>query len=138
MNLETSVQIALIGSGATLLGQIANIVASSRRAHRARQERAALAEKVDTHNTVVNEKIDENTAVTQHTATVAEQASANASQAYTEANSFNQKFAAIAEFEEGVQRELIRLSKNIHAIAIALTPLIGELILEKRTEGEDI
>jgi hypothetical protein len=125
VHLETSVQLALIASGATLLGQIANIIASSRRAHRAREERAALAQTVKVNNAVVTEKIQENTALTQ-------QASANACQAYTEANSFNQKFAAIAEFESGVQKELVRLSKNIHAIANALTPLIGELLLEKR------
>jgi hypothetical protein len=125
VHLETSVQLALIASGATLLGQIANIIASSRRAHRAREERAALAQKVEVHNAEVTEKIDENTALTQ-------QASANASQAYSEANQFNQKFAAIAEFESGVQKELVRLSKNIHAIANALTPLVGKLELEKR------
>jgi hypothetical protein len=130
VHLETSVQLALIASGATLLGQIANIIASSRRAHRAREERAALALTVKVHNAVVTEKIEENTALTQ-------QASANASQAYTEANQFNQKFAAIAEFESGVQKELVRLSRNIHAIANALTPLVGEILLEKRHGEQD-
>ena len=95
----------------------------------AKAERAELAKKVEIHNEVVVDKLDNNTNITQN-------ASDKATQAYNEANSFNLKFAAIAQSEEYVRNELVRLSKNIHQIANALTPFIGQLDLESRKKDK--
>jgi len=95
------------------------------------ENRKILAEKVDAHNELVSQKLEENTRLTV-------EASGNASQAYQEANHFNQRLARIeSDLKAKVEGELVRLSSNIHKIANALQPIVGSIHLERRPEDPE-
>jgi cob(I)alamin adenosyltransferase len=95
--------------------------------------------KVDTVQSTVNQvhgKLETNTKLTI-------EAASSASAAVDEANSFSRRLLVLehdlkssveklAGETKTVETELGRLSRNVHAIANALTPLVGRLELEKR------
>jgi predicted negative regulator of RcsB-dependent stress response len=134
-----AILLAMIASFTTLGAQLLGFVFRSldRKKDNARREALAekvestaiaVAEKVEAHSTVIAEKLDANTEITKA-------ASLTASAAFVEANDFNQRLLRIEnELKTTIESELGRLSRNMHAIANALTPVIGQLILENRKE----
>lgn len=129
---------ALTTLGVQIITLVNNIVARKEDKKDRLVVATTIADKVDSHNAVVSEKLEENTKLTLATLVKADAGVVGADKAYTEANCYNARQEDIQRDlktlkvevktrQEDMQRELRSLSEDVHQVKSVLLPLVGAI-----------